>query len=123
MKFVHWFLALMFFVFALLQINDPDPVIWILVYACMVITCLLAAFGKFYRNGLYTLIVFYLIYNLLNIPGVITWFHSENRSELFSDLAKMQYPYIEETREFLGLMICVGVLAVYLYQSKRKNVS
>jgi hypothetical protein len=37
--------------------------------------------------------------------------------ELFDDVAKMQYPYIEEAREFLGLFICIAVLALQLFSA------
>ena len=35
MKIVNILLAIMFLAFTYLQFNDPDPVIWILIYGAM----------------------------------------------------------------------------------------
>jgi hypothetical protein len=63
----------------------------------------------------------YLIYAIFLFPGALDWFKSPDRSLLFDDLAKMQYPYIEETREFLGLLICVLVLFWIGFRLHRKK--
>jgi hypothetical protein len=39
---------------------------------------------------------------------------------LFDDIAKMQYPYIEESREFLGLVICILVLVMHLFAARAR---
>jgi hypothetical protein len=38
---------------------------------------------------------------------------------LFDDLAKMQFPYVEETREFLGLLISILVLIFQGFNRKQ----
>ena len=116
----HLLLALMFLAFAALQINDPDPILWIAIYLAMTALCALAAFQKYYRIPMLVLAVGYLIYMIILFPGVTDWFHSPDLSLLFDDIAKMQYPYIEESREFLGLLICEIVLVVYLIISRKK---
>ncbi len=63
----------------------------------------------------------YIIYIALLWQGVIDWLRSPDRSLLFDDLAKMQYPYIEETREVMGLVICLAVLGM-LWVRSRKSV-
>ena len=35
MRIVNFILAIMFLLFAFVQINDPDPVIWILIYGAV----------------------------------------------------------------------------------------
>jgi hypothetical protein len=72
------------------------------------------AFLKKYSNALMIVLELgYSFYAALLIPSAITWFESDDRSLLFDDIAKMQYPFIEETREFLGLIICLLVLTFY----------
>lgn len=115
----HFLLALMFFAFALLQINDPDPLLWIVIYLAMTAICALAAFGKYYRVAMFALAAGYLIYMFILFPGALDWYYSPDRSLLFDDIAKMQYYYIEESREFLGLLICQVVLVVYIFLSKK----
>jgi hypothetical protein len=116
----HLFLALLFFAFALLQINDPDPLLWIGIYLAMTGVCALAAFNKYDRTVMIVLAVGYLIYMRILFPGAMDWYQSADRSLLFDDIARMQYSYIEESREFLGLLICELVLGVYLLIARQK---
>ena len=124
MKVLNLLLAVLFLVFAFVQINDPDPALWILIYGLMAVACVLAAFGRYYPKIISVLLILYLAYGFFYIPGVVEWLGSEDKSMLFDDIAKMQYPYIEESREFLGLFICVIVLVMHLltWQSRRNKV-
>ncbi len=119
MRFVHIFLALMFISFGALQINDPDPLLWILIYLNMVVLCVMASLKRYYKLWIGITAALYLIYAMFLIPGTLEWFHSPDRSLLFDDLAKMQFPYIEETRECLGLAICLVVLGFQFIVSRK----
>ena len=123
MKVVNLLLALMFVVFAFVQINDPDPVHWILIYGAMAVTCVLAAFRYYNRIALLVLLLIYTGYSFVFLDGVREWFRQDDKSAIFDDVAKMQHPYIEESREFLGLMICVVVLLVHLLLSWKPKSS
>jgi hypothetical protein len=35
----------------------------------------------------------------------------------------MQYPYIEETREFLGLIICITAAVFHLLSNRKKAIT
>ena len=120
MKVLNLVLAAMFVVFAFVQINDPDPVIWILIYGVMAVACVLAAFGRFYPKVLLGILVIFIAYSFVYLSGVMEWLRSENKSLLFDDIAKMQYPYVEESREFLGLFICIIVLILHLIMSRMR---
>ena len=114
MKVLNLILAALFILFAFVQVNDPDPVLWILIYGLMAVACILAAFGYYYPKALTLLLLIYLAYSFFLIPGVFEWLRSDDRSLLFDDIAKMQHLYIEEAREFLGLVICILVLTMHL---------
>lgn len=118
MKIVNLILAIMFVAFAFVQINDPDPVLWILIYGIMAVVCILAAFKMYYKIPLIILLVGYSVYCFILIPGFREWLAQEDRSVLFDDVMKMEYPYIEEAREFLGLLICIIVLIIQLVRSR-----
>lgn len=120
MKVVHILLALMFLSFAAVQYNDPDPFLWIFIYLAMTSLCIAAAFKRYYPIIMGVLAAGFLVYAVILAPGVYDWFRSDDRSLLFDDLAKMQYYYIEEAREFLGLTICIVVLIIY-YALSRLN--
>ncbi|CAN5404489.1 hypothetical protein BH10BAC4_BH10BAC4_02960 [soil metagenome] len=117
MKVANILLSIMFLGFAALQYNDPDPIIWILIYGAMAVDCGMAAFNRYIRNLIRLQAAGYVLYAGILFHGVIDWLKSPDPSLLFNDLAKMQYPYIEEAREFLGLLICLGVLAWYWVRS------
>ena len=118
MKVLNLVLAVLFVIFAFVQVNDPDPVLWILIYGLMAVACILAAFGQIYTKVLIGLLILYAAYSFVFVSGVLQWIRSEDKSMLFDDIAKMQYPYIEESREFLGLLICVVVLIMHLVIAK-----
>jgi hypothetical protein len=70
------------------------------------------------------LVIVYVSYAAILSPSLLVWWQSEDRGLLFDDLAKMQFPYIEETREILGLLICLGVLAInHHYFSKKPKAN
>jgi hypothetical protein len=115
MKVVSSIFALMFLAFALVQINDPDPLLWIAIYGAMVVASVMAFFNRYSKALMIGLAIGYCIYAALLFPSAITWMKSADRSLLFDDITKMQYPYIEETREFLGLVICILVLTFYFF--------
>src|SRR5690242_17987169 len=108
MRMLNSFLALMFMAFAFVQVNDPDPILWILIYGAMAAISVMAIFEYYIPKVMWALTAGYLVYCLILFPGLIDWLNSDDKSLLFDDIAKMQYPYIEESREFLGLVICLA---------------
>jgi len=121
MRILNTLLALMFMAFAFVQVNDPDPVLWILIYGAMAAVCVMAIFEYYIPRLMLVQAMGYLVYSVILFPGVKEWYESSDWTLLFDDLAKMQHLYIEEAREFLGLMICVLVLAFYLFKSRQRN--
>jgi hypothetical protein len=119
-KVINFLLAVMFLVFAFLQLNDPDPLIWIPIYGAMSIICIMAMFNYYSRPVLIVLIVFYALYSIIYFPGVKEWLAQDDQAQLFDNLAKMEHPFIEESREFMGLSINIIVLVVYLIRTRRK---
>lgn len=119
MKILKIFFAILFLLFALVQINDPDPLLWIVIYGSMVVVSIMSIYHR-YSNYLMILMASgFLIMTAIYFPGFHEWLGSPDRSLLFDDLAKMQFQYIEEAREFLGLTICLAVLVFYFRLSRR----
>jgi hypothetical protein len=118
-RIVNFLLAVMFMVFAFVQVNDPDPIIWILIYGVMAVMAIMAIFEFYPRKVFIGLLIVFVLYSLTLGKGVLEWLQQDDKSILFDDVAKMQYPYVEEAREFLGLLICIVTLAFYLIKSRR----
>jgi hypothetical protein len=124
MRILNSILALMFMAFAFVQVNDPDPILWILIYGVMAIVSVMAIFEYFIPALMYALALGFTVYLVILFPGMMDWYNSPDRSLLFDDIAKMQYTYIEEAREFLGLAICLVVLVFYIlraHQAAKKS--
>ena len=121
MKILKIFFGILFILFAVVQFNDPDPLLWIIVYGSMVVVSVMSVFHRYPLRVMIIMAAGFLIMSVLYFPGFATWFNSSDRYLLFDDLAKMQFPYIEEAREFLGLLICLAVLIFYFYLSKRRS--
>ncbi len=123
MKIFNGVFATLFLGFAALQYNDPDPLVWISIYMAMVAVCSFALKQRSFKILNAILALVYIAYAAILTPALLTWWESEDRGLLFDDLAKMQFPYIEETREFLGLIICLGVLAINHFVLAKKSKS
>ena len=121
MRILNFILAAMFLVFAFVQINDPDPLLWILIYGSMAVLAVLAMFNIYPKRVILVLTVLFVAYSLVYFPGVQEWLRQDDQSDLFDNVAKMNHLYIEEAREFLGLWICIAVLIFYYIRSRRTN--
>lgn len=121
MKILKISFAALFLLFAVVQYNDPDPLVWILVYGAMVVVSVMAVFYRYPLRFMTVMAAGYLIMTVMHFDGFAEWLSSPDRYLLFDDLAKMQFPYIEEAREFMGLLICLFVLIFYFYLSKKEG--
>lgn len=124
MKVFNIFFCLVFIVFAALQYNDPDPYVWIPIYMYASVLCWLAFRQKYYPKAylagiaVYTI---YAIYKAFDTNGLIDWIRLHHAANI-ADTMKAEQPWIEETREFFGLVILIVVLAInYFVAVKKKN--
>ncbi|WP_423149688.1 transmembrane 220 family protein [Rubrolithibacter danxiaensis] len=124
MKIVNIFFCIIFIIFAGLQYNDPDPYIWMPIYLYSAALCYLASQKKFYPKGYLAGIIVYLayaVYLFFDKYGVIDW-ASEHQAENIAQSMKAGKPWIEETREFFGLLILIIALSInWMYSKKFKR--
>jgi hypothetical protein len=104
----------LFVLFAALQYNDPDPYLWIPIYLFGAFVCY-KAYRMEYNKILYItgFVAYgaYGIYLLLDKTGVINW-ATQHHGENIANTMKATKPWIEETREFFGLLILIVVLFI-----------
>ncbi len=121
MKVFNYFFCFIFIFFAALQYNDPDPYVWMPVYLYSALFCYLAARHKFYPAAYWIGIAAYFLYALYLLfdkTGVLDWME-EHHVESIVQTMKAEKPWIEETREFFGLVILIVVLFInWLYGKK-----
>jgi len=123
MKIFNLTFCLLFVFSAALQYNDPDPYVWMPIYLYGAVLCWLAFRGKYFRGAYLVGIVVYAAYagyKFFDENGVLDWV-SKHHAENIAETMKAEQPWIEETREFFGLVILIVVLAInYFYSRKRR---
>jgi hypothetical protein len=124
MKVFNWFFIVTFIVFAGLQYNDPDPYIWMPIYLYAALLCWFSIRKKFSPSAYWAgLIVYgaYALYKVFDENGLLDWISKHNAQNIAGTM-KAETPWVEETREFFGLMIVITVLAInYIYLRKQKK--
>ena len=117
MKILNFILTAVFVLFAAVQYNDPDPHIWIPIYLFPAAVCFYAAKGQYNKTyiliGLIPMTLFMFDY----IPDFIDWIKMGEPSIV--ETMKAEKPYVELTREFGGLVICVVVLVFQYFRARR----
>ncbi len=124
MKVFNFIFCILFIVSAALQYNDPDPYIWIPIYLMGAVICFQAFREKYYPVFtllLSTLFIIYDLYLFFDKFGVLSWLNEHNAENIAASM-KASAPWIEETREFFGLLILIIVLMINYFVSKRSNV-
>jgi len=98
MKLVNIILALLFALFAIVQYNDPDPWLWMGIYAFIAIISGLAA-AEIYPTWLIRIGLVGCVIGLgILLPDFIDWI--SGGAESITETMKAEKPHIELTREF-----------------------
>jgi len=126
LKFFNIFFCIVFILFAAVQYNDPDPYVWMPLYLYTAVLCWLAFRNKFFPGAyLLGIAVYaaYAIYKFFDQNGVWEWITKHHEANIASTM-KAEQPWIEETREFFGLVILIVVLLIdYLYAKRKARVN
>jgi hypothetical protein len=122
LKVFNIFFCIVFILFAAAQYNDPDPYVWVPIYLYTAILCLLAFRNKYFpRAYLLGILVYavYAVYKFFDKNGVWDWMTKHDAANIAGTM-KAEKPWIEETREFFGLVILIVVLLIdYIYARKK----
>jgi hypothetical protein len=125
MKILNIFFIVLFVLSALLQYNDPDPYIWAPIYLYGALLCFLAIRGRYnsilYITGLVIYISF-AIFLFIDDDGVLAWAQKHDAENIAQSM-KATKPWIEQTREFFGLLVLSGALVANMiwYSRARKG--
>jgi hypothetical protein len=128
MKIFNLVFCLLFIVSAGLQYNDPDPYLWIPIYLIGSLISFKAFQGICLPrlSLLFSIFLFiYSIYLFFDKYGVLTWIFDHQAEDIAGSM-KASTPWIEETREFFGLIILIIVLIanyIHLRYFNRKHIS
>ena len=122
LKLFNIFFCIVFILFAAVQYNDPDPYVWMPIYLYTAILCWLAFRNKYFPGAyLLGIAVYaaYALYKFFDQNGVWDWMTKHHATNIAGTM-KAEQPWIEETREFFGLVILIVVLLIDYLHAKRK---
>lgn len=124
MKILNIIFCILFIISAGLQYNDPDPILWIPIYLLGAFISYSAIRNKYYPLlTLSAIILFsvYAVYLFFDKSGVLIW-ATEHQAENIAESMKASKPWIEETREFFGLLILITVMLMNYIKSKKSGL-
>lgn len=119
MKIANIILAILFTIFAVVQYNDPDPLLWISLYLLVAAIAGLAAVNIFPKWVIRGALIGCVIGLGVLLPDFMDWLNTG--AESITETMKTEKPHIELTREFLGLLICAIALGFQLWQARRQT--
>jgi hypothetical protein len=90
---------------AMIQLNDPDPYHWFAIYLLVAIIHIVVLFKPLSKKLLWVVIVGLLAYSFYHFAYFMDWLQIDEKAEIFGEMV-YEKPYLEGTREFLGLLIC-----------------
>lgn len=123
MKIFNLIFCILFVFSAALQYNDPDPYIWMPIYLYGAVLCWLAFRGKYYLAAYLLGIAVYAAYAgylFFTTDGVWDWITKHDAANIAGSM-KADKPWIEDTREFFGLLILIVVLLVDYVVGRKKS--
>jgi hypothetical protein len=121
MKNFNIIFAFVFALFALVQFNDPDPYLWIPIYGYASIVCIANARKKYDSFTHFAALIFCLVFGLKLLfvrDGVVDWINKYNTENLVQTM-KATKPWVENTREFGGLLIIFIVMSINIFLHKK----
>lgn len=124
MKYFNFSFCFLFIVFAALQYNDPDPYVWMPIYLYAAVLCWLAARKQYYRKAYIVGIVvygLYAIYKVFDPNGLLDWIKLHHAQNITVGMQAEQ-PWVEEVREFFGLVILIVVLSINYFLAGKKPI-
>ena len=101
--------ALILIAFAGLQLNDPDPIIWVSFYLICAAVPLLLVINKWMRSLFWLAVAICCLELVLSAPGAYNYYLHMDQEPLMQSM-NPEKPYIEEAREFLGAVISLGLV-------------
>ncbi len=115
-KIVVILIALLFFLFAAFQYNDPDSFSWMFLYSYVAIMATMAAFGKYNYGLLVPGIAIFGLYFMYLLPSVYEWATSD--ASLITGMSPDRM-YVERSREAFGLLMGLAGL-VYIFINRNR---
>ena len=113
MKAIHFVFSALFLYFAYIQLNDPDPLYWIVIYTGTAAVAFAKGLGRSSEFWTIILIGVAAAGMIVATPGLVDFIASGDIA-VIGDMNNA--PYVEPAREFGGLLLALCLL-FYYYKS------
>ena len=110
MKALHFIFAALFLYMAYIQLNDPDPLYWIIIYVGTAAIALAKGLGVSSDFWTTILIGAAAAGMIIATPSLVEFIASGDLAAI-GDMRRA--PYVEPAREFGGLLLAFGLLLYY----------
>lgn len=111
-KATNYILSALFLCFAIVQLNDADGAHWFFIYLAVAVLCLVKNFISIPKVIFQISIAGLGLYAAFHFSLFIEYLQTENKGEIFGEMVYYK-PYLEGSREFLGLLLA-GLTVVFL---------
>ena len=109
-KIKNLILFILFVIFAILQLNDPDGLLWFSIYFIVSLICLYNTFRAIPKSVLILSITVLITYSAFHFSLFIDYLYTENKEEIFGEMV-YDKPYLDGAREFIGLLLAaLGIM-------------
>ena len=108
----HVLASVLFVAMAALQINDPDPLLWVTVYVAIALVPAARIIGYRLPILFWATVGMATACLLISLPGFFDYLASGDFASVGEEMSATK-PYIEPAREFLGIVIGAICLACY----------
>lgn len=116
-KMTNYILFTLFFCFAIVQLNDSDGIHWFFIYFLVAVLCLASNFFTISKVIYQITWIGLMLYAMFHFSLFIDYLKTDNKNEIFGEMV-YDKPYLEGSREFLGLFL--AGIAIYYQLRKRK---
>jgi hypothetical protein len=116
MRIISYLIGIIFVLFALVQLNDPDFMIWVMAYMLPATLAFVFTHRKQNKLVLGIMAIIYLVAAIaLFPPSIGDWISAEEKSKSLG----MTLPGIEEARESMGLFLCFLAIAFFWFKTRK----
>ncbi|MGI9328944.1 MAG: transmembrane 220 family protein [Pseudomonadales bacterium] len=99
---------------AVLQINDPDPILWTTVYLAIAVMPATKIFGYRLPIPFWITVGVAIACLIVSLPGFLEYLKSLDFASIGGEMSTDK-PYVEPAREFLG--VATGAICLLVYRN------
>ncbi|MBU2984090.1 transmembrane 220 family protein [Saccharophagus degradans] len=121
-KIVHVCLAALLVYCAVIQLNDPDPYFWALMYAVCAAVPLMNLFARNYLAVCWLAMLLCSVGIGVSSGGMIEYLQNAGEEPLMQPMSDEKY-YIEEAREMLGALVSLLIVLGYFVIKRSRRTA